>query len=107
MIPDLDWSNPAVVKRYRRKIIRRSILQFALLPFLIGLLPVAGFTLYRRFYPEKAEQQRQRVREYINTQLDSPAAPIRVRSVVPLLTTILESGVLGAQSRRDRLSCGL
>lgn len=73
MIPDLDWSNPAVVKRYRRKIMRRSFLQFGLLPFLIGLLPVAGFTLYRRFHPEKAEQQRQRVREYINTQLDSPA----------------------------------
>ena len=34
---------------------------------------MAGFTLYRRLYPEKAEQQRQRVREHIKTKLDSPA----------------------------------
>ena len=73
MIPDLDWSNPAAVKRSRRKIMRRSFLRFGLLPFLIGLLPVAGFTLYRRFHPEKAEQQRQRIREHIKTKLDSPA----------------------------------
>ena len=29
--------------------------------------------IYRRFYPEKAEQQRQRVREHIKTNLNSPA----------------------------------
>ena len=73
MIPDLDWSDPAAVKRYRRKVTRRSLLRFPLLPVLIGLLPAAAFMIYRRFYPEKAEQQRQRVREHIKAKLDSPA----------------------------------
>lgn len=65
--------NPAAFNRYRRKVARRSLLRFGLLPVLIGLLPVAGFTLDRRFYPVKAEQQRQRVREHIKTKLDRPA----------------------------------
>lgn len=73
MIPDPDWSDHAAVKRYNRKVVRRALLRFGLLPILIGLLLPAGFMVYQRSYPEKAEQQRQRVREHIKTNLNSPA----------------------------------
>ena len=72
MIPKPDWSDPAAVKRYTRKISRRTLLM-PMGGILIGLLPAAAFLIYRRFYPEKAEQQRQRVREHIKTNLNSPA----------------------------------
>ena len=72
MIPDPDWSDPAAVKRYTRKISRRTLLM-SMGGILIGLLPAAAFLIYRRFYPEKAEQQCQRVREHIKTNLNSSA----------------------------------
>ena len=72
MIPDPDWSDPAAVERYTRKISRRALLM-PMGGILIGLLPVAAFLIYRRFYPEKAERQRQHVRERIKTKLNSSA----------------------------------
>lgn len=71
MIPPPDWSDPAAVKRYKRKIIRRDLLRFGLLPILIGLLPAAGFTVYRRYYP-LSEQERLRRRERRKANLDRP-----------------------------------
>ena len=88
MIPPPDWSDPAAVKRYQRKIIRRDLLRFGLLPLLIGLLPAAGFTLYQRFYPEKAEQQRQRVREHIKANLDRPATKGNLLCVLLMLVAL-------------------
>jgi len=69
MIPAPDWSDPVAVKRYQRKIMRRHLLQ------LVGavLLPLAAVIIYRWFYPQKAEQQRQRVRNHIKAKLDTPA----------------------------------
>ena len=69
MISAPDWGDPAAVKRYQRKIMRRHLLQF------VGavLLPAAALLIYRWFYPEKAEQQRQRVRNHIKAKLDTPA----------------------------------
>ena len=72
MIPEPDWFDPADVKRYQRKIRRRDLLKLVG-GGLIALLPAAAFLIYRWFYPEKAEQQRQRVRERIKANLDSPA----------------------------------
>ncbi len=72
MIPEPDWLDPAAVKLYKRKIARRDLLHITA-AVLIGLLPAAAFMIYRWFYPEKAEQQRQRVRERIKANLDSPA----------------------------------
>ena len=73
MTPVPDWNDPAAVKRYHRKVIRLDLLRFGLLPLLIGLLLPAGFMVYQRSYPEKTEQQRQRVSEHIRTNLNSPA----------------------------------
>jgi len=72
MIPAPDWSDPAAVKLYKRKCIRRDLLKLVG-AVLLGLLPAAAFLIYRWFYPVKAEQQRQRVRENIKANLNSPA----------------------------------
>ena len=69
MIPEPDWGDPVAVKLHQRKIMRRHLLQF------VGavLLPAAAVMIYRWFYPEKAEHQRQWVRDRIKANLDSHA----------------------------------
>ena len=88
MIPEPDWSDPVAVKRYQRKIMRRHLLQF------VGavLLPAAAVIIYRWFYPEKAEQQLQRVRNHIKAKLDTPATK------GDLLYVMLMLVVLGAMA---------
>ena len=72
MIPEPDWLDPAAVKRYKRKIVRRDLLFFSGAAF-IGLLPLTAYLIYEWLNPEKAAQQRQRVRDRIKAKLDSPA----------------------------------
>ena len=135
MTPVPDWNDPAAVKRYHRKVIRRALLRFGLLPILIGLLPVAGFTGYRQFYP-LSEQEHLRRRERRKANLDQPVTkrdlrpwqhghgnsanaetplapwpdprqPIRARSVVSQWTTASNPGVWGVRPRSENVSCGL
>lgn len=70
MIPDLDWSNPAAVERYIRKIRRRDLLHLAG-AVLVGLLPAAAFLVYVRFNPI-SEQQRRRFRDRLKDALNRP-----------------------------------
>ena len=70
MIPDPDWSDPAAVKRYLRKIRRRDLLHVAG-GVLLGLVPVAALWGWLWFNPI-TEQQLRRLRDHLKFSLDRP-----------------------------------
>ena len=87
MIPKPDWSDPAAVERYLRKIRRRDLLYLAG-AVLLGLVPAAALWGWLWFNPI-TEQQLRRFRDHLKFSLDRP---VTMRDLVLVLIVFAPVG---------------